>query len=110
MYPHSKVPFVLLLAGSRNQERVDYRKVLSDDEFQIFCRLRDARKSIAESEGVPLYTVFTNAQLAEIVRANCENMDNLQAIKGLGKGRLAKYGQAILDVLNETGKERDKTE
>lgn len=48
--------------------KVDYRELLSEDEFAIFSRLRTERRQIAEAEGIPVYTVFTNAQLAEMVR------------------------------------------
>jgi len=35
--------------------RVDYREVLPEAEFQVFAKLRDLRKRLAEREGVPPY-------------------------------------------------------
>ena len=45
-------------------KRVDYREILSTDEFALFDRLRDVRKALAEAESVPLFGIFNNAQLA----------------------------------------------
>ena len=44
------------LSGSR----VDYKTVLSPDEFVIFSRLRELRKELAELQSVPIYALFTN--------------------------------------------------
>jgi len=45
-----------------NRARLDYREVLSKDEFDRFAKLRALRKMLAEAEGVPVYTILTNAQ------------------------------------------------
>src|ERR1017187_3225305 len=44
--------------------KVDYKEVLKPEEFEVFSRLREWRKAAAEKEGVPVYTVLTNEQLA----------------------------------------------
>jgi hypothetical protein len=49
-------------------DREDYREVLSPEEFVVFSKLREVRKQFAEKESVPAYTIFTNEQLAEMVR------------------------------------------
>ena len=43
----------------------DYKQVLKPEEFEVFSRLREWRKGVAEKEGVPVYVVFSNEQLAE---------------------------------------------
>ncbi len=63
------VVFVVQVASgpavsSAPRDRVDYRQVLDTDQFALFSRLRDARKKLAEAEGLPVYAVFSNAQLA----------------------------------------------
>jgi superfamily II DNA helicase RecQ len=48
--------------------KVDYKEVLKPEEFEVFSRLRDWRKAVAEKEGVPVYVVLSNEQLADMVR------------------------------------------
>ena len=38
--------------------KVDYKEVLKPEEFEVFSRLRDWRRSVAEKEGVPVYAVL----------------------------------------------------
>ncbi|MGD9209457.1 MAG: HRDC domain-containing protein [Desulfobacteraceae bacterium] len=81
------------------KNRVDYREVLSEKDFAIFVKLRNLRKSIAEQEGVPIYAVFTNEQLAVMVQKKVLTPTAFGAIGGIGKMRLEKYGEAFLNVL-----------
>ena len=46
-----------LRSGGR-PPKVDYREVLKREEFEVFSRLREWRKSVAEKEGVPVYAVL----------------------------------------------------
>jgi superfamily II DNA helicase RecQ len=78
---------------------VDYREQLSAEEFAVFSRLRDERKKWAEAEGVPVYTIFTNAQLAAMVRQRVTTAAALGGIDGIGPARVAKYGDRLLAVL-----------
>lgn len=55
-------------APGRADRKVDYKEVLNPEQFEIFAKLRDLRKQLAEQEAVPVYAVFTNEQLAEMVR------------------------------------------
>ena len=50
------------IGGKRG--KVDYREVLNEADFARYARLRKLRKEIADSEGVPVYAVFTIEQLA----------------------------------------------
>src|SRR4051794_22092855 len=53
--------------GATGRGKVDYKEVLTPEQFAVFARLRDLRKQIAQAEAVPVYTVFTNEQLARMV-------------------------------------------
>jgi superfamily II DNA helicase RecQ len=89
--------------GSRNtgnqKPKVDYREVLSESEFAVFAKLRELRKSLAEREGVPAYALFTNEQLAKAVQGRVCSKAGLQAIDGIGAGRIDKYGEQLLQLL-----------
>lgn len=81
--------------------RVDYKSILSGPDFEVFAQLRALRKELAEKEGVPLYALFTNEQLAEMVRLRVGSKESLGNIAGVGKGRVEKYGEAFLDRLKQ---------
>ena len=82
--------------GSGGSGRVDYKSVLSEQDFALYAELRTWRKTVAEAEGVPVYAVFTNEQLAEIVRRRVDTLAALGEIEGMGPARLERYGAAVL--------------
>ena len=57
--------------------RIDYREVLPPEDFLVFVKLRDLRKQMAQAEAVPVYTIFTNDQLAEMVRRRLHTLADL---------------------------------
>ncbi|HNC17643.1 MAG TPA: HRDC domain-containing protein [Accumulibacter sp.] len=82
--------------------RIDYREVLSETDFAVFAELRDLRdlrKTLAEQEGVPMYALFTNEQLAEMVTRRATTFAVLGQIEGVGKARLEKYGKYFVKLL-----------
>jgi superfamily II DNA helicase RecQ len=81
--------------------KVDFRDVLSAEEFAVFARLRALRKERADAEGVPAYALFTNEQLAGMVQRRTLSITALHEIPGVGEARVAKYGQAFLQILQD---------
>jgi superfamily II DNA helicase RecQ len=81
--------------------KVDYREVLSPEDFSVFARLRQARKELAQAESVPVYTVFTNEQLAQMVRGRATSKAALEKIAGVGDARIEKYGPRVLEILRQ---------
>jgi superfamily II DNA helicase RecQ len=79
--------------------RVDYREILKPEEFELFSRLREWRKGVAEKEGVPVYTVLSNEQLAQIVQKKVNSKAGLKEIEGVGEARIEKYGEAVVAFL-----------
>lgn len=55
---HDHLPEALK-ADQGSARRVDYREVLSEADLGVFAKVRELRRSIAESEGVLQYAVFT---------------------------------------------------
>jgi superfamily II DNA helicase RecQ len=91
-----------LLPGGR--PKIDYKEVLKPEEFEVFSRLRDWRKSVAEKEGVPVYTVLTNEQLAQMVQKQVKSKAGLKEIEGVGDARVEKYGDALVQLLTGPAK------
>ncbi len=75
--------------------------MLNEQDFALFAKLRDLRKTLAEQEGVPAYALFTNEQLARMVQQRVTSKAALAEIEGVGASRLEKYGDAFLQLLLE---------
>jgi superfamily II DNA helicase RecQ len=101
-------PGVASTAASFDKKgRIDYREVLPPEDFLVFVKLRDLRKQMAQAEAVPVYTIFTNDQLAEMVRRRLHTLADLQTIVGVGEARVSKYGPAFLTALQAAGGTRE---
>jgi superfamily II DNA helicase RecQ len=85
--------------GDQGKKKIDYKEVLAPQEFSVFAKLRDWRKETATREGVPLYTIFMNEQLAAMVQNKVSNKAGLREIEGVGDARVDKYGDAVLKIL-----------
>ena len=79
--------------------KIDYKEELNAEDFALFSLLREDRKKIAEAEGVPVYAILTNEQLAEMAKRRPASLSALSTIEGAGKARLEKYGPRLLAVL-----------
>lgn len=85
--------------SSSSTSRVDYRDVLSEADFAVFTTLREIRKQLADADGVPLYAIFSNAQLAAMIQEKCTTVAGMLKIEGVGKARTDKYSEAFLPTL-----------
>jgi superfamily II DNA helicase RecQ len=86
--------------GAAGQHRrVDYKEVLSGEDFSVFSALRDMRRVAAEAEGVPMYAVFTNEQLAKIAQQRPTSRAELEKVDGIGSSRGEKYGDRVLEIV-----------
>lgn len=90
---------VCYLEGQTNsgqpKPKIDYKEVLTEEDFEIFSQLRTLRKERAEKEGTPVYAVATNEQLAEIARRRIVTKAGLVKIPGFGTAKIERHGDAI---------------
>lgn len=89
-------------AGTRRKERVDYRDLLDDDDFQVYVGLKQLRQEIANEEKLAIYLIFTNEHLAKIAETRPRTKEDLKKIEGLGQARVDKYGERVLQWLIKT--------
>jgi superfamily II DNA helicase RecQ len=80
--------------------KIDWKEVLTPEDFTLYSRLRDQRKSLADAEGVPVYSVFSNDLLAEIARRRPASLADLSQIEGFGQARLQKYGPSLIALIH----------
>ena len=80
---------------------MDYKEILSADDFAVFVRLREARKQLAGKEAIPVYAVCTNEQLAEMAKARAATLADLKKIDGFGDAKAEKFGETFLAAIRE---------
>ena len=85
--------------GRSEEERAGWRALLAPDDMPLFNNLRDWRKSRAQEEGVPVYVIGTNRQLAQIAHERPEALSGLARVEGYGKAKIERYGRAILEIV-----------
>ena len=78
---------------------------LTPEAEQVFEQLRAWRTGIAKELGMPPYVIFHDATLRQIAAAPPATLAGLALINGVGETKLARYGQQILDVLAEGGRD-----
>ncbi|MDT8438886.1 MAG: DNA helicase RecQ [Wenzhouxiangellaceae bacterium] len=61
--------------------------------------LRRWRLDTAHTQGVPPYVIFHDATLAAILEARPTTLAELAEISGVGRHKLERYGEAVLEVL-----------
>lgn len=66
---------------------------------QLFDELKAWRKRTAEELGVPAFVVFTDATLMAIAEARPTDEQQLLMLPGVGRAKLAKHGDSVLDVI-----------
>jgi len=72
-----------------------------DFDQELFERLRQLRRELAEQRQVPAYVVFSDATLVEMATARPRTLGELATVSGVGPTKLSRYGQAFLRVLSD---------
>jgi len=94
--------------GSKNtsgasSQRIDYREVFNPVEYALFDKLRNLRKDAADKSGIPVYAVFTNEQLASMVKKPPKTAKDLLSINGVGESRIKQYGEMFINLFASEG-------
>ncbi|MBC7166410.1 DNA helicase RecQ [Phenylobacterium sp.] len=72
---------------------------LPPHDQRLFEALRAWRREEAARQHVPPYVIFHDRTLAEIAAARPGGSGALAALSGVGEGKLARYGEAVLAVV-----------
>lgn len=87
--------------SNERREKIDYKELLSEEEFDKFVKLRSIRKKIANDDAVPAYAVFTDAELSQIARMPNVESGLMRQITGIGEKRIEKYGNLLCAYYNK---------
>ena len=91
---------------SLNSGSDETKKVVAMDDT-LFSLLKDLRKKIAQSKGVPPYAVFAENSLSEMATTYPCSLDELKNIQGVGEGKAKKFGSTIVDAILKYVEEND---
>ncbi len=83
-------------AERASRAREGYVGVADDPLWQA---LKAKRLELAKEQGVPPYVIFHDSTLLEILNNKPQTLDELARISGVGQAKLARYGDAFLQVL-----------
>jgi len=81
----------------QNVSKIDYKEALDEKTFAIFSVLREIRKKIAEEEGMPVYAVFTNEELAGIAALDEITPQTIKSVKGIGEKKAERFGIRLIE-------------
>lgn len=70
-------------------------------EEELFRRLKEVRRILAQQENLPAYIVLSDATLLEMAAYLPADLDELRKISGFGDLKLAKYGQYFMNAISE---------
>jgi len=68
---------------------------------KLWDALRSRRRDLATEQNVPPYVIFHDATLAEIGKRRPKNLAAFLEIPGVGERKLARYGAAFLQVIEQ---------
>ena len=77
------------------------KKLTSKRDPVLALSLRELRDSIAKSENIPHFQIFTQETLYTLCDSLPKNEKDLLKVKGMGKIRVQKYGKEILACIKE---------
>jgi ATP-dependent DNA helicase RecQ len=94
----------LMLRKQRKPERKRARQSRRDGQVpeayrKLWEALRELRRELAESQGVPAYIIFHDATLMEMAERRPESKQALSTISGVGDKKLEAYGDRFLQLL-----------
>ncbi|TMM32399.1 helicase [Polaribacter aestuariivivens] len=76
------------------------KKVASKRDPILALKLRELRDEIRIAENIPAFQIFTQETLYAMCDELPRTSKELLKVKGMGKTRVAKYGDEILEVIN----------
>jgi len=80
------------------KENVQVKQIMVDN--LLFERLRQLRKNIAQTEGIPPYIIFSDQSLREMSVKVPTTTNSFLSIKGVGERKLEQYGEVFMTVIN----------
>lgn len=92
--------------GRKSKTR-DKESSFSGVEMTLFERLRQLRREIADTRGIPPFAVFGDVTLRDLARVRPTTLDAFKTVSGIGDFKTRMYGEQFLGMIGaycaETG-------
>ena len=88
-----------LLTSTKSRKQRPQPETVEMINSDLFEQLREFRTRLAHEKKVPPYIVFGDATLLALAREQPEDMESLGNIYGIGKRKLADFGELVLDEI-----------
>ena len=102
-----KPPLSLRVSKKARSERKSARReswqAFPTANHALFEKLRAKRLELAKAQNVPPYVIFHDRTLGEMAARSLRSLAELAAVPGVGAAKLARYGEAFLEVINGHG-------
>lgn len=86
---------------TKKQKRSKQDIVDANYDVNLFEKLRQLRKELAQKAGVPPFVIFSDVSLIEMATHQPKDTDAFLAINGIGKKKLESYGAAFLQAITK---------
>jgi ATP-dependent DNA helicase RecQ len=107
---HENTPFLTILIAYRSIESLESRRYVKQPdprlefdgvEKEAYDALRAWRAAAGKLEGIPVYMIASNKQLAKIIKVKPTSREALGRVEGIGEAKIHKYGDQVLEVLSK---------
>ncbi len=82
-----------------SKTKVDYKEVLTKEEFERFSKMRVIRKELAANENISAYIVFTDEELSEMAKLTELTPKAMLGIKGIGEKKMERYAPHFIEKM-----------
>lgn len=74
---------------------------------KLLLQLKELRKKVAKEKNLPPFVIFLESSLEDMATMFPTNMEELEKISGVSKGKSLRYGKPFLDVIRQFAEDND---
>lgn len=85
------------------KEKDDEDKKVKEELLKnpLYIKLKEYRWNKSKEDNVKPYYIYSNSTLEDLIKFKPKSIDELKSIKGFGEVKSEKYGNDIINIINE---------
>jgi len=91
----------ILEKHQKSSHSITAERLSAGTDTYLLAALKSLRMTIAISEGVPAYIVFSNAALEDMAQRVPRTLSAFMDVSGVGEKKASRYGEQFLRAINE---------